>query len=91
MLMKAVAVLGKKDLRVVDVERPSAGRDGVLVRMHASGICGSDLHVVNADLWTTALTVPMDGYRIIGHEFTGVIEGQGGRAAVDREDDPGLA
>ncbi len=73
MLMKAVAVLGKKDLKVVDVQRPSAGRDGVLVRMHASGICGSDLHVVNADLWTMALTVPMDGYRIIGHEFSGEI------------------
>jgi threonine dehydrogenase-like Zn-dependent dehydrogenase len=73
MLMKAVAVLGKKDLRVVEVAKPSAGRDGAVVRMHASGICGSDLHVVNADLWTTALTQVVDGYRIIGHEFSGEI------------------
>jgi threonine dehydrogenase-like Zn-dependent dehydrogenase len=71
--MKAVAVLGKKDLRIVDVSKPSCPSDGVIVRVRASGICGSDLHVVNADLWTEALTVDIDGYRIIGHEFAGEI------------------
>jgi len=71
--MKAVAVLGMKDIRVVEVSRPPAGRDGVVVRVHAAGICGSDLHVVNADIFTTALTKVMDGYRIIGHEFSGEI------------------
>jgi threonine dehydrogenase-like Zn-dependent dehydrogenase len=72
--MKAVAVLGKKDIRVVDVAKPAAGTDGLVVRMRASGICGSDLHVAyNTDRLTAAATRLIDGYRIIGHEFAGEV------------------
>ena len=71
--MKAAAFLGKKDIRVVDVEEPVAGSDGVVVRMHACGICGTDMHVFNSGLFIEASTQVIDGYRIIGHEFTGEI------------------
>jgi len=71
--MKAAAFFGVKDIRVVDVKKPEVEDDGVLIKMKACGICGSDMHVYNSDLLTKDSTKEMDGYRIIGHEFTGVI------------------
>lgn len=71
--MKAAAFMGKRDIRVVEVSDPSAGEDGVVIRVKACGICGSDVHVFNSDLLTEDSTKIIDGYRIIGHEFTGEI------------------
>ncbi len=71
--MKAAAFFGVKDIRVVDVKKPEVEDDGVLIKMKACGICGSDMHVYNSDLLTKDSTKEMDGYRIIGHEFTGEI------------------
>jgi len=71
--MKAAAWLGKQDIRVVEVAKPTAGGDGLVLRMHACGICGSDLHAFNADLLTQSVTKLIDGYRIIGHEFAGEV------------------
>lgn len=78
--MRAVAFLGKKDVRVVEVEKPVAGDDGVVVRVHACGICGTDMHVYNSDLFTGVSTKLIDGHRIIGHEFTGEIVDVGRKA-----------
>lgn len=71
--MKAAAFIGKKDIQLVDVEDPKAGDDGVLIEVHACGICGSDIHVYNSDLLTEDSTKIIDDYRIIGHEFTGEV------------------
>ena len=71
--MKAAAFFGKKDVRLVDIDKPAAGRDGVVVRVRACGICGTDMHVFNAELFIEASTQVIDGYRIIGHEFSGEI------------------
>lgn len=71
--MKAVAFLGKKDIRTIDVNIPKVKEDGVLIKMKACGICGSDMHVYNSDMLTEDSTKLIDDYRIIGHEFTGEI------------------
>jgi threonine dehydrogenase-like Zn-dependent dehydrogenase len=71
--MKAAAFIGIKDIQLVDVEDPKVGDDGVLIEVHACGICGSDIHVYNSDLLTEDSTKIIDEYRIIGHEFTGVV------------------
>lgn len=71
--MKAAAFIGKQDIQLVDVEGPKAGDDGVLIEVHACGICGSDIHVYNSDLLTEDSTKIIDDYRIIGHEFTGEV------------------
>ena len=71
--MKAAAFFGRKDIRVVDVEEPVAGNDGVVVSVHACGICGTDMHVFNSELFIEASTKVIDGHRIIGHEFIGDI------------------
>ena len=71
--MKAAAFISKKDIQLVDVEDAKACDDGVLIEVHACGICGSDIHVYNSDLLTEASTKIIDDYRIIGHEFTGEV------------------
>jgi len=55
-------------IETVDVLDPGPGE--VRVRMHASGVCHSDLHVMTGDL-------PMVTPIILGHEGAGVIESVG--------------
>jgi S-(hydroxymethyl)glutathione dehydrogenase / alcohol dehydrogenase len=58
------------DLTIVQLDSP---RDHeVLVRVSASGLCHSDLHVINGTLAVT-------GARILGHEISGVVEEVGDR------------
>jgi len=71
--MKAAAFMGKKKIQLVDVDDAQAADDGVLIKVHACGICGSDIHVYNSDLLTEDSTKIIGDYRIIGHEFTGEI------------------
>jgi threonine dehydrogenase-like Zn-dependent dehydrogenase len=71
--MKAAAFMGRKDIKLVDVPEPKVDDDGVLIKVHACGICGSDIHVYNSDLLTEDSTKVIGDYRIIGHEFTGEI------------------
>jgi len=42
--MKAAIFYGPGDIRIEEVERPTAADDGIVVRVRAAGICGSDLH-----------------------------------------------
>jgi threonine 3-dehydrogenase len=49
---------------------PEIGPDEVLIRVHKTGICGTDVHIWNWDEWS-AKTVPVG--LITGHEFAGEI------------------
>jgi len=71
--MKAAAFFGVKDIRIVEIRKPEIKEDGVLLKMRACGICGSDMHVYNTDLLTEDSTKLIEGYRIIGHEYTGEV------------------
>ena len=42
--MKAAVIAGANSIRVTEVETPTAGNGQVLVKIHAAGICGSDIH-----------------------------------------------
>ena len=42
--MRAAVLYGKKDIRIEEVEKPSAGPGEVVVQIKAVGICGSDVH-----------------------------------------------
>jgi len=76
--MRAARLHGPRDLRVEDVAVPDKGE--VLVRVTATGICGSDLHTyLDARIGDTKLEAPL----ILGHEFAGVIEQTGMRVAID--------
>ncbi len=58
-------------LTMEDVPIPSIGPNDVLIRIHKSAICGTDMHIWNWDAWSQqAIPVPMH----VGHEYVGIIE-----------------
>lgn len=53
-----------------DVPEPKPGINDVLIKVHKTGICGTDLHIYNWDDWAQkTIPVPM----VVGHEFVGEI------------------
>ena len=73
--MLAARLHGPGDLRVERVPHPGPpGRGEVLLRVRATGICGSDLHsYADFRIGDTAVESPL----VLGHEFAGVIEAVG--------------
>ena len=77
--MKAAVWYGKKDVRVEDVpEPPAPGPGEVKIKVHQTGICGSDLHEydVGPIFIPTEENHPLTGKKaplILGHEFSGEI------------------
>ena len=62
-----------------DVPEPVMGVNDVLIRVHKTGICGTDLHIYNWDAWAQrTIPVPM----VVGHEFVGEVV-QTGANVVD--------
>ena len=61
-------------LSLMDVPEPEIGINDVLVRVHKTGICGTDLHIESWDPWAAAnISPPL----IVGHEFVGEIAAVG--------------
>jgi threonine 3-dehydrogenase len=70
-LVKAEA---KEGLWMQDVPKPDIGPDDVLIRVHMTAICGTDVHIYNWDDWAQKnVPTPM----VVGHEFGGVVEAVG--------------
>ena len=58
----------KPGLWLDEVDVPRYGPDDVLIRIHKTSVCGTDLHIWNWDAWAQkTIPVPMT----IGHEFVG--------------------
>jgi threonine 3-dehydrogenase len=66
-LVKADAGPG---LRLQEVPRPEIGINDVLIRVHKTGICGTDLHIESWDPWAQKTIHPP---QVIGHEFVGEV------------------
>ncbi|SRR6266566_975715 len=82
--MRAAQIFGDLSLRVVDADVPVPGSGEVLVRVHAAGVCGTDLHILDG-------MIKPDPYPMtLGHEAAGVVAaagpgtslGEGDRVAV---------
>jgi len=61
-----------------DVPEPEMGINDVKIRVLATGICGTDLHIYNWDAWASA-TIPIG--LTIGHEFVGEVVAIGSNVA----------
>jgi L-iditol 2-dehydrogenase len=72
--IRAARLVGPGEFDLVDVELPDPGAGDVVVRLLASSICGSDLHVVLGDFLPENLPAA-PGYP--GHEGVGVVEASG--------------
>jgi threonine 3-dehydrogenase len=57
-------------LQLEEVPLPEIGINDVLVRVHKTGICGTDLHIEAWDPWAAKTIKPP---LIVGHEFVGEI------------------
>jgi len=66
-LVKSKAAPG---LWLEEVPVPEIGINDVLIRVHKTGICGTDLHIYKWDAWAQkTIPVPM----AVGHEFVGEV------------------
>ncbi len=68
--MKAARIERPLAATVVDVPVPVPGPDDVLIRVHAAGICGTDLHIFKGEYEATYPLIP-------GHEFSGEVAAVG--------------
>jgi threonine 3-dehydrogenase len=59
-----------------DVPAPEPGIYDVLIRVHRTSICGTDIHILNWDAWAQKHVKPPV---IIGHEFSGKVAAIGSK------------
>lgn len=70
--MKAVLVQHPQQVEIVDIPKPEiSAEDEVIIKVLYGGICGSDMGIYSGG--NALATYP----RIIGHEFSGVVEAVG--------------
>jgi 2-desacetyl-2-hydroxyethyl bacteriochlorophyllide A dehydrogenase len=88
--MRAIVVSKPGEFAYTEAPDPAPARDGVVVRVGACGICGTDLHILEGEFAPTPYPI------IPGHEFAGevVAVGEDARGALSVGDrvavDPSL-
>lgn len=61
----------EQGLRLEDAPVPVPGPDEILIKVHTTGICGTDVHIYQWDDWAKAIVpAPIT----VGHEFSGYIQ-----------------
>jgi propanol-preferring alcohol dehydrogenase len=84
--MRAYALISpapveSRPLVSMEYERPRPAEDEVLVRVHACGVCRTDLHVTEGEL------PPRKSPIVPGHQVVGIVEETGARVASHRRGD----
>ncbi len=70
-MMKTLAKLhAEKGIWMDEKEIPTPGHNDVLIKIHKTAICGTDIHIYNWDEWSQK-TIPLG--MTVGHEFAGEI------------------
>jgi len=70
--MKAAILIDDKEVKFGEVPEPYPKDGQVLIRVHWASICGTDLHIYLGE-FKPRIVYP----RILGHEFSGVVESVG--------------
>jgi propanol-preferring alcohol dehydrogenase len=74
--MRAVRIYDDLTLRVDEIDDLTPGPGEVLVRVHAAGVCGTDLHILDG-------MIKPDPYPMtLGHEAAGIVEAVGEGVAL---------
>ena len=73
--MKALSKLySEPGIWMTEVEPPVPGHNDLLIRIHKTAICGTDMHIFHWDEWSqSTIPVPM----VVGHEYVGEVVGMG--------------
>jgi (R,R)-butanediol dehydrogenase/meso-butanediol dehydrogenase/diacetyl reductase len=80
--MRAAVYHGRGDIRISEVPIPTPGRDQLLLRILAAGVCGTDAHefASGPHMFPIAGPHPISGHTgplIPGHEFAGEVVAKG--------------
>lgn len=69
--MKALAKLHKeKGIWLTECKVPEIGHNDLLIKIHKTAICGTDMHIYHWDEWSQkTIPVPM----VVGHEYVGEV------------------
>jgi len=78
--MKAAVLYGKGNIGIEERPVPKPQIDEVLVRIKAASICGTDLHFFRGEL-------SIKESRVLGHDFSGVVEAIGKSVTMFRRGD----
>ena len=73
--MKAAIYHGPGDIRIEEIDHPTPGDVGVVVRVRSAGICGTDVHAYRSDRIQYATG------KVLGHEFSGDVVDIGSEVA----------
>jgi 2-desacetyl-2-hydroxyethyl bacteriochlorophyllide A dehydrogenase len=69
--MKSVVIQQPNEISILERDMPEPGPGGLMIRVMASGICGTDLHIYRGEYMGKYPVIP-------GHEFSGVVAAAGG-------------
>ena len=75
-MMRATQLHATGDIRTVDVDIPTPARGEILIKVEASGICGTDRHLYHGEF-------PSVPGKILGHEFSGIVVDSGDTAIAE--------
>lgn len=69
--MKALSKLhSQKGIWMTQCEKPTVGHNDLLIKIHKTAICGTDMHIYQWDTWAqNTIPVPM----VVGHEYIGEV------------------
>ena len=67
--MNAAVFFGKQQIEVKNVTISSVSEDMVLVKNHACGVCGTDVHIYHGEPGSADVSPPV----ILGHEYAGEV------------------
>lgn len=73
-LLPAPAPVESSPLRIVEIPKPVPESDEILIRVHACGVCRTDLHVTEGEL------PPRKKPIVPGHQVVGIVEACGSKA-----------
>lgn len=73
--MKALSKLhSEKGIWMTQCEKPTVGHNDLLIKIHKTAICGTDMHIYQWDTWAqSTIPVPM----VVGHEYIGEVVDMG--------------
>ena len=74
-VLPSPAPIESNPLRIVDLPKPRPGPGQVLIRVHACGVCRTDLHVIEGEL------EPRKSPIVPGHQVVGTVEALGSGAS----------
>jgi propanol-preferring alcohol dehydrogenase len=81
MVLESVSSVEEKPLKLVDLPKPVPGRDEIVIRISACGVCHTELDEIEGRVPPSRF--PM----ILGHEIVGSVEGVGAAAKKFRKGD----